>query len=238
MKKISFWIAKGGTGKTTTAGNVAGQIAAKGGKVLAIDADPQGNLSSWFLKDAPPHELADVLKGTVTAMDAIVQTRESLFLMPTFGIGGGLEQWQETKALTEPFAIDNLLDQVQGFDLVIFDIGPGRGPIGQMVNSSVDEIIPVMLPEFFSADGLEIFDDYLDTMKRTRRARAERGPVVVNRVNQSYSAHQAYKTVGAHIVGQSTDIHDCLLENKTLLEYNKKNKWNDAYSRIAEAVWH
>ena len=49
MKTIAFHIQKGGTGKTSCAGNVAAGLARHGHKTALIDCDQQGNASSWFL---------------------------------------------------------------------------------------------------------------------------------------------------------------------------------------------
>ena len=62
MIKVAFHIQKGGTGKTTLAGNVSYALS-KNKKTILIDCDPQGNASSWFLVENPPYELADVLKA-------------------------------------------------------------------------------------------------------------------------------------------------------------------------------
>ena len=60
-KTIAFHLQKGGVGKTTISGTLACQSALDGYRTLAIDCDPQGNLSSWFLSEPPKYELADVL---------------------------------------------------------------------------------------------------------------------------------------------------------------------------------
>lgn len=63
---------KGGTGKTTTVRNVADVLTRVGAKTLAVDADPQGNLSTYFdvPADAQP-TLGEVLAGQAKAVDAI-----------------------------------------------------------------------------------------------------------------------------------------------------------------------
>src|SRR3989442_3977724 len=63
---------KGGTGKTTMVRSLTDVFERLGVDVLAVDADPQGNLSDYF--DTPPDAqptLGDVLSGRVTAADAV-----------------------------------------------------------------------------------------------------------------------------------------------------------------------
>src|SRR5437868_14759405 len=63
---------KGGTGKTTTVRTLADILGRVGLEVLAVDLDPQGNLSDYFdvPADADP-TIADVLSGRVRAAEAI-----------------------------------------------------------------------------------------------------------------------------------------------------------------------
>src|SRR5207248_9395106 len=62
---------KGGTGKTTTVRTLTDVFSRVGLDVLAVDLDPQGNLSDYFdvPADADP-TIADVLNGQVKATDA------------------------------------------------------------------------------------------------------------------------------------------------------------------------
>lgn len=63
---------KGGTGKTTTVRNVADVLTRIGVETLAVDADPQGNLSAYFgLPDDVYPTLGDVLAGQAKAVDAV-----------------------------------------------------------------------------------------------------------------------------------------------------------------------
>src|SRR5919199_4452846 len=63
---------KGGTGKTTMVRSLTDVFGRLGLDVLAVDADPQGNLSDYFDTDPDVHPtLADVLQGQVRAADAV-----------------------------------------------------------------------------------------------------------------------------------------------------------------------
>ena len=63
---------KGGTGKTTTVRTLADVLRRRGMRVLAVDLDPQGNLSDYFDVDpAASPTVGDVLSGNAKARDAI-----------------------------------------------------------------------------------------------------------------------------------------------------------------------
>jgi len=71
-QKIAVLSQKGGTGKTTAVRTLTDVFRRTGLDVLAVDLDPQGNLSDYFDvdPDASP-TVGDVLSGSATARDAV-----------------------------------------------------------------------------------------------------------------------------------------------------------------------
>ncbi|MBA7541196.1 Sporulation initiation inhibitor protein Soj [subsurface metagenome] len=232
MRKITFHVEKGGTGKTTMAGSV-GFALRRHGKVLMVDGDSQGNLSSWYLQDGQlQKELSDVMQGRCSLVEAILPVRENLDLLGTFAIGGDLKGWSETQLAGKPFAFERLSDQVAdlGYDFLIFDLGPGISILEKSILAFVDEIVPTVAAEYFSADGLEIFEHELEQIRRDRKAAFVVKRLVVNRVNDSYTLHKAYRTTMQDLsyqtftIHQSTGISDCVPEHLTVFEYDPKNR--------------
>src|ERR1700754_1425590 len=74
---------KGGTGKTTTVRTLADVLRRAGLSVLAVDLDPQGNLSDYF--DVDPEAaptIRDVLVGTAKARAAVHASPEGVAVIP------------------------------------------------------------------------------------------------------------------------------------------------------------
>lgn len=75
MTTIAVWNRISGTGKTTTAGNLAAELA-KRGTTLLVDCDSQANLTGW-LANGTSHELADVLSGDCELVTAVTRAASS-----------------------------------------------------------------------------------------------------------------------------------------------------------------
>ena len=77
--RICVTNAKGGTGKTTVAINVAGALSDRGRDVLFVDLDPQGNATEGLglgdVYDAQPPTLFDALTGDPATSAATVPSK-------------------------------------------------------------------------------------------------------------------------------------------------------------------
>lgn len=171
MKTVTFAIQKGGTGKTSVSVSVAGEIALSGKKTLLIDADPQGNASGWIFPEVE-YELADVLMGKVPLSRAAARTHiESLYILPTAGIGGALRDFSQTATGDQIFAVRNILDDAEklGFDFAVIDTSPAFNLLEKMCLVASDEAVAVLQLDIFSTDGLVTFSDSLAKLKKNMR---------------------------------------------------------------------
>ena len=180
MKTVAFHLQKGGVGKTTLSGTVAAQ-AATVGRTLLVDCDPQGSVSSWFLKDVK-QELSDVLNGNEYTHGAICNISENFDILPTVGLDGGLKLYGEAKLCHEPFVFCDLMDTIKElqYEFVIADLSPGMGMLEKAILIACDEVVTPMTPEVFSLDGILIFANQLQKLGKTMKRAPKHSIVVVN----------------------------------------------------------
>lgn len=164
MKIITVALQKGGVGKTSIAVSLAVELAKKGRTIL-IDADPQGNATTWLGIQTMQFEFADLLNGKCNLEDCINQTTtENLFIIPTAGIGGELKEYSENKAGGNQGKIKKTLKEVaKNFEYCVIDTSPSFGNFERSIFYATNEIIAVLQLDEFSKDGLQIFNDRLRT---------------------------------------------------------------------------
>jgi chromosome partitioning protein len=125
-RKFAITLHKGGVGKTTTTTNLAGVLADQGNRVLLIDCDSQGDLSSLFLDSHEylPHTVADIFADTgILTQDLIQPTAfPGIHIIPA---DRRLEQYERThdfkrQDLTRCLA-DAIAEVDSQFDYVLMD---------------------------------------------------------------------------------------------------------------------
>src|SRR5690606_28000372 len=122
-RRIAVFNHKGGTGKTTTAVNLAAGLAAAGNRVLLVDADGQGNVGA-SLGIRGEKTLYHVLVHGVSAMDAAVPVDDRLHVLTSNGLLAAAELHLATRPNRDRVMRERLGDRVTGYDVIVLDCAP------------------------------------------------------------------------------------------------------------------
>jgi chromosome partitioning protein len=142
---------KGGTGKTTTVRTLTDAFRRSGVRTLAIDLDPQGNLSDYF--DVPPEAeptIADVLSGRAKAAEAIHNDLipANLTLAEAELMLGG----KMGRELTLRRALAKLPDE---YELILIDCPPSLGLLTVNALVAADRALVTAEAQYFALQGVE-----------------------------------------------------------------------------------
>jgi chromosome partitioning protein len=152
---------KGGTGKTTTVRTLADVLRRAGLDVLAVDLDPQGNLSDYFdvPADASP-TIADVLAG-----DAKVKSAAHDGIVPATPILAEVERALSGKMGRELVLRKALKDARKAHDVVLIDCPPALGLLTINGLVAADWALISSEAQYFALQGVQ---GALEVIEQTR----------------------------------------------------------------------
>jgi chromosome partitioning protein len=169
---------KGGVGKTTTTISAGGILAQAGKRVLLIDLDPHGSLTSYLGIDPETVERSvydlfqQVAAGKQTDADSAIQATlfENLFLLPASTAIATLERQLGTRngmGLVLKQVLDKLADK---FDNVIIDCPPMLGLLMINALAACKRVIIPVQTEHLAIKGMERMLRTMEMIQRSLNA--------------------------------------------------------------------
>lgn len=167
MKTITLSNQKGGVAKTTTTGALASGLSQRGYKVLAVDTDPQCNLSLSSGVDilSMDQTLYDVFKGTAELQDTIQKT-DLGYDLSTGGLNLAVADMEFTQTGRE-FMLREALDSVKAdYDFCIIDTPPTIGILTVNALTASDSVVIPLTADLYSIQGLSQLNGMIERVRK------------------------------------------------------------------------
>jgi chromosome partitioning protein len=239
---------KGGVGKTTTAVNLAASLAAAERRVLAVDADPQGNLTSGLgrkSRESRPSVYEALIEQRPLSELMIPTVLEHLTLVPSDRNLTGAEV-ELVPLLAREFRLREALAPVAGgYDYVLIDCPPSLGLLTVNALAAAQRVLIPLQCEYYALEGVSELVATLERVKRVLNPDLEVEGVLLTMVDERTNlTQQVIQEVRRHFkdqvfetqVPRSVRLAEAPSFGKPVLLYDIRSKGAEAYLQLAREL--
>ena len=254
-KVIAIANQKGGVGKTAVASNLGVGLAMNDKRVLVIDADPQGNLTSSLGVDN-----ADELENTLASFiereineepiepaEYILQNAEGVDIMPCNIKLAGMD-YIIMNALSREHLLDAFVSSVRDmYDYILIDCSPSLNLVTINVLTAADSVIIPVEASYLSMAGLQQLLGSIGSTKRKLNRKLTVEGIVINKVNTRTNHEKEIidklrESYGSQIkvfdtmIPESVRAKECTAYGISIYRHDPRGKVAKAFEELTKEV--
>lgn len=235
-KIIAMVNQKGGVAKTTTTANLAWGLADAGKRVLAIDFDPQGNLSTLMgaqinhdkhgINETPTAFewlLSHKIDGKAIPFADVVQHCDGVDLIPTEVNLAQAEMLLQGQIARERFLTNaiNEIPKTYDYDYILIDSPPSLGLLTINILTAATDVLVPLKPEFLCYQGASILMNTIADIKRECNSKIKLTGFLITMIDTRRNSDDVL------------DLIQNLAESAGSKVYNSKIRYNAATADVS-----
>ncbi len=241
---------KGGVGKTTTAINLSACLASLGKKVLSLDLDPQGNMTSGLGvdKDEIEYSVYDLIIGNAGIEQCICENvLENLDVLPS-NIDLSAAEIEMIGIDNKEFIIRNEMEKVKElYDFVIIDCPPALSMLTINAMTTADSVLVPIQCEYYALEGLSQLIHTIELVQERLNSSLEIEGVVFTmydaRTNLSLQVVENVKdnlnqNIYKTIIPRNIRLAEAPSYGMPINIYDPKSSGAESYMQLADEVIH